>query len=180
MCVTLILIKSLFKSHVNRLSLILDLDIQENWFGWLKVNLGYCQTFFLAIILSNIQSNQTLTGAEGSIHEFMLFWDQVNCTCNINCGHVDKDQDPCELYWNSWYGNKSFCCQCLKQENPSHGWWESFVGPGCALDSDKFFIICCNNLGGCYGSRFVWTGSDFSVIKSNMFYYFGQPVMQTV
>ena len=53
------------------------------------------------------------------------------------------------------HDNKSFCCQCLKQENPSHGWWESFVGPGCALDSDKFFIICCNNLGGCYGSRFV-------------------------
>ena len=37
------------------------------------------------------------------------------------------------------------------------------MGPGCALDSDKFFIICCNNVGGCYGSRFV--GPDFSVIK---------------
>ncbi|XP_020612275.1 serine O-acetyltransferase-like [Orbicella faveolata] len=37
-------------------------------------------------------------------------------------------------------------------ENPAPGWWESFVGPGCALDSDKFFIICCNNVGGCYGS----------------------------
>ncbi|XP_015757720.1 PREDICTED: probable serine-O-acetyltransferase cys2 [Acropora digitifera] len=37
-------------------------------------------------------------------------------------------------------------------ENPTPGWWESFIGPGCALDTDKFFIICCNNLGGCYGS----------------------------
>lgn len=40
------------------------------------------------------------------------------------------------------------------QENPTPGWWESFIGPGCALDTDKFFIICCNNLGGCYGSRY--------------------------
>lgn len=37
-------------------------------------------------------------------------------------------------------------------DNPTPGWWENFVGPGCALDTDKFFIICCNNLGGCYGS----------------------------
>lgn len=32
------------------------------------------------------------------------------------------------------------------------GWWEDFIGPGKALDTDKFFVICCNNLGGCYGS----------------------------
>ncbi len=32
------------------------------------------------------------------------------------------------------------------------GWWEGFVGPGRALDTDKFFVICANYLGGCYGS----------------------------
>ena len=40
------------------------------------------------------------------------------------------------------------------QENLTPGWWENFIGPGCALDTNKFFIICCNNLGGCYGSRY--------------------------
>ncbi|PAA65537.1 hypothetical protein BOX15_Mlig006020g4 [Macrostomum lignano] len=36
--------------------------------------------------------------------------------------------------------------------NPAKGWWESFIGPGCALDTDKFFIICANLLGSCFGS----------------------------
>ncbi len=32
------------------------------------------------------------------------------------------------------------------------GWWDGFIGPGKALDTDKFFIVCANYLGGCYGS----------------------------
>lgn len=36
--------------------------------------------------------------------------------------------------------------------NPAPGWWEKFVGPGKALDTNQFFVICANVLGGCYGS----------------------------
>lgn len=36
--------------------------------------------------------------------------------------------------------------------NPAPGWWEKFIGPGKALDTNKFFIVCCNALGGCYGT----------------------------
>ncbi|KAK2466081.1 hypothetical protein APHAL10511_001723 [Amanita phalloides] len=36
--------------------------------------------------------------------------------------------------------------------NPAPGWWEKFIGPGKALDTTQFFIICTNVLGGCYGS----------------------------
>ncbi len=32
------------------------------------------------------------------------------------------------------------------------GWWNGFIGPGKALDTRQFFIICANYLGGCYGS----------------------------
>jgi homoserine O-acetyltransferase len=32
------------------------------------------------------------------------------------------------------------------------GWWDGFIGPGKALDTDRFFVICANYLGGCYGS----------------------------
>lgn len=32
------------------------------------------------------------------------------------------------------------------------GWWDGFVGPGKALDTKKFCVICANYLGGCYGS----------------------------
>lgn len=36
--------------------------------------------------------------------------------------------------------------------NSSPGWWEKFIGPGKALDTNQFFVICANVLGGCYGS----------------------------
>jgi len=32
------------------------------------------------------------------------------------------------------------------------GWWEGFIGPGKALDTDRLCVICANYLGGCYGS----------------------------
>lgn len=36
--------------------------------------------------------------------------------------------------------------------NPKPGWWENFIGPGAPLDTNKYFIICTNVIGGCYGS----------------------------
>jgi homoserine O-acetyltransferase len=32
------------------------------------------------------------------------------------------------------------------------GWWETMVGPGLTLDTDRYFVICTNVLGGCMGS----------------------------
>ncbi|MEO0316647.1 MAG: hypothetical protein RL404_324 [Pseudomonadota bacterium] len=34
----------------------------------------------------------------------------------------------------------------------SVGWWDNMVGPGKALDTDRFFVIGVNNLGSCFGS----------------------------
>jgi homoserine O-acetyltransferase len=38
---------------------------------------------------------------------------------------------------------------------PGHGapgWWDDLIGPGRALDTDRFFVLCPNVLGGCQGS----------------------------
>ena len=32
------------------------------------------------------------------------------------------------------------------------GWWDSAIGPGKAIDTNEFFVVCPNNLGGCKGS----------------------------
>ena len=32
------------------------------------------------------------------------------------------------------------------------GWWDNMIGPGKPLDTDRFFVIGVNNLGGCFGS----------------------------
>jgi homoserine O-acetyltransferase len=34
----------------------------------------------------------------------------------------------------------------------SDGWWNDLIGPGRALDTDHFFVVCANTIGGCQGS----------------------------
>ncbi|RZJ10295.1 MAG: homoserine O-acetyltransferase [Rubrivivax sp.] len=55
----------------------------------------------------------------------------------------------------------------------SEGWWDNLIGPGKALDTDRFFVIGVNNLGSCFGSTGpmhvnpatgrAW-GADFPVV----------------
>ncbi|TVS07334.1 MAG: homoserine O-acetyltransferase [Cyanobium sp. PLM2.Bin73] len=37
-------------------------------------------------------------------------------------------------------------------EECREGWWSDFIGPGLAIDTEKYFVVCANYLGGCYGS----------------------------
>ena len=32
------------------------------------------------------------------------------------------------------------------------GWWDNMIGPGKPIDTNQFYVVCCNNLGGCGGS----------------------------
>jgi homoserine O-acetyltransferase len=36
--------------------------------------------------------------------------------------------------------------------HPTPGWWDGLVGPGCPLDTDRYFVVAANVLGGCQGS----------------------------
>jgi len=36
--------------------------------------------------------------------------------------------------------------------DPSEGWWEGMVGPKLTIDTERFFVICVNSLGSCFGS----------------------------
>ncbi len=38
------------------------------------------------------------------------------------------------------------------EKNQREGWWQEMVGPGKYLDTNRFFVICINNLGSCFGS----------------------------
>jgi homoserine O-acetyltransferase len=40
------------------------------------------------------------------------------------------------------------------------GWWSSLVGPGLPIDTNRFFVICANVLGGCMGSTGPRTAHD--------------------
>ncbi|KAJ3274572.1 hypothetical protein HDV01_002414 [Terramyces sp. JEL0728] len=64
-------------------------------------------------------------------------------------GELNKDKSNAILLHTGLSGS-SHAKSHSKNGNP--GWWEKFIGPGLALDTDKFHIICTNVIGGCYGS----------------------------
>jgi len=37
-------------------------------------------------------------------------------------------------------------------DDPREGWWEYMVGPGKPIDTQRFFVVCINSLGSCFGS----------------------------
>lgn len=54
------------------------------------------------------------------------------------------------------------------------GWWQDIVGEGKAIDTDKFFVICLDHFGGCYGStgpssRNPDTGKQFGMLFPTFF-----------
>ncbi len=36
--------------------------------------------------------------------------------------------------------------------DPSEGWWQGMVGPQLAIDTERYFVVCVNSLGSCFGS----------------------------
>ncbi|MBL8396696.1 MAG: homoserine O-acetyltransferase [Candidatus Accumulibacter sp.] len=41
---------------------------------------------------------------------------------------------------------------CYADDPENIGWWDNLIGPGKPLDTNTFFVVGVNNLGGCYGS----------------------------
>ncbi|GEQ71269.1 hypothetical protein JCM33374_g4950 [Metschnikowia sp. JCM 33374] len=58
-------------------------------------------------------------------------------------------------------------------KNTKKGWWENFIGSGKYIDTDKYFVVCTNVLGGCYGS----TGPSSKDPAINDYYATGFPIV---
>ncbi len=37
-------------------------------------------------------------------------------------------------------------------EDPTPGWWEEIIGPGRPIDTRRYYVVCVNSLGSCFGS----------------------------
>lgn len=83
----------------------------------------------------------------------------------LSCGEVLPEFDMVYEHYGTLNASKSnalLICHALSgdhhvagyhtPEDKKPGWWDRFIGPGKVFDTDRFFIVCCNNLGGCSGS----------------------------
>ena len=65
-------------------------------------------------------------------------------------GELNKDKSNAILICHALTGDAHAAGWHEGDKKP--GWWEIVIGPGKALDSEKYFIICSNVLGGCKGT----------------------------
>ncbi|MGI9276056.1 MAG: homoserine O-succinyltransferase MetX [Endozoicomonas sp.] len=83
----------------------------------------------------------------------------------LSCGQVLQDYDlVIETYGslNAERSNGVLICHALSghhhaagyhsMEDRKPGWWDSSIGPGKPIDTNRFFVVSLNNLGGCHGS----------------------------
>ncbi len=89
-------------------------------------------------------------------------------------GNLNEKKDNAILIFHALTGD-----QYASGINPitkKEGWWNYAVGPGKSFDTDKFFVICANIIGGCMGSYGPGTidpltnkpiGTNFPVITIN-------------
>ena len=65
-------------------------------------------------------------------------------------GRLNRNKDNAILVFHALTGD-----QFVAGTNPvtkKEGWWTTAVGPGKAIDTNKYFVICANVIGGCMGS----------------------------
>jgi len=65
-------------------------------------------------------------------------------------GALDAERSNAVLICHALSGDAHVAGLHAGDKDP--GWWDSMVGPGKAFDTDKYFVICSNIIGGCKGS----------------------------
>ncbi len=66
-------------------------------------------------------------------------------------GKLNADQSNAVLICHALSGTHHVAGK-YSADDKYPGWWDNLIGPGKPLDTNKFFVIGVNNLGGCHGS----------------------------
>jgi len=65
-------------------------------------------------------------------------------------GELNADKSNAILICHALSGNHHAAGYHKGDKRP--GWWDNLIGPGKVIDTDRFFVVSPNNLGGCHGS----------------------------
>jgi len=66
-------------------------------------------------------------------------------------GELNEDGSNAVLIMHALTGDSHAVGSASKQ-HPTEGWWNGIIGPGLAIDTDRFYVVAPNMLGGCQGS----------------------------
>ena len=66
-------------------------------------------------------------------------------------GTLSEAKDNAILIAHALTGDAHVCGK-YSPEDRKAGWWDNMIGPGKYIDTDKYFVICSNVIGGCSGS----------------------------
>ncbi|MEO5974946.1 MAG: homoserine O-acetyltransferase [Ilumatobacteraceae bacterium] len=66
-------------------------------------------------------------------------------------GSLNDARTNAVLLCHAWTGD-SHAAGPAEIGHKTPGWWEGAIGPGLAIDTDKWFVVCSNTIGGCQGS----------------------------
>jgi homoserine O-acetyltransferase len=66
-------------------------------------------------------------------------------------GSLNATRDNAVLVCHALSGDHH-CAGWHSESDPKPGWWNNLIGPGKAVDTTRFFVVCANVLGGCQGS----------------------------
>ncbi len=66
-------------------------------------------------------------------------------------GELNHDKNNALLICHALSGDQH-AAGYLSMDDRKPGWWDNCIGPGKPFDTNRFFIVCPNNLGGCKGS----------------------------
>jgi len=86
-------------------------------------------------------------------------------------GRLNADRSNAILVCHALSGDAHAAGVHEGDDNP--GWWEDMIGPGKAFDTDRYFVICSNVIGGCKGS----TGPSSSNPKTGKPYALDFPMI---
>lgn len=66
-------------------------------------------------------------------------------------GKLDPDGGNVVMVFHALSGN-SHAAGCYAAQDEKPGWWDNMIGPGKGIDTDRYFVVCSNIIGSCYGS----------------------------